>query len=244
MDNLIVIFKRELGSYFTTPLAYIFIVIYLFLSGVFTFYLGNLFAGGEATLQPFFMFHPWLYLFLIPAITMRLWAEERKSDTIELLLTLPITLTQAVIAKFLAAWAFIGVALMLTSPLWLTVNYLGEPDNGIVFASYLGSLLMAGAYLAIGSCISALTKSQVIAFVITLVICFAFVLSGHPMFLDFFSGWAPQFLIDAISSFSFVTHFNAIIKGVIDVRDIIFFISLIALWLFATVLVIELKKAD
>lgn len=244
MDNVIVILKRELASYFATPLAYIFMVIYLFLSGVFTLYLGNLFAGGEASLQPFFMFHPWLYLLLIPAITMRLWAEERKSDTIELLLTLPVTMTQAVLAKFLAAWLFIGMALVLTFPLWITVNYLGQPDNGIIVAGYLGSLLMAGAYLAIGSCISALTKSQVIAFVISLVICFAFVLSGHPMFLNFFSGWAPQFLIDAISSFSFITHFNAIIKGVIDLRDLIFFLSLIGLWLFINVIVIELKKAD
>jgi ABC-2 type transport system permease protein len=239
-----VLFKRELSSYFATPIAYIFIIIFLFLSGIFTFELGNFFARGQADLLPFFSFHPWLYLFLIPALAMRLWAEERKSSTIELLLTLPITVTEAVLGKFLAAWVFTAIALMLTFPMWISVNYLGNPDNAVIMAGYIGSLLMAGGFLAIGSCMSALTKNQVIAFIVTAVVCFAFILSGFPVVLDFFSGWAPQIIVETISSFSFLTHFNAISKGVIDLRDIIYFFSLIAFWLFATAILIEMKKAD
>jgi ABC-2 type transport system permease protein len=238
------VLKRELASYFATPIAYVFIVIFLFISGIFTFYLGNFFERGQADLLPFFMFHPWLYLFLIPALAMRLWAEERKSSTIELLLTLPITITEAVLGKFLAAWAFTAIALAFTFPIWLSVNYLGNPDNAVIFAGYIGSFLMAGAFLAIGSCMSALTKNQVIAFVITVVVGLAFILSGFPIVLEFFSGWAPQILIDAISSFSFLTHFNAIGKGIIDLRDLVYFFSLIAFWLFATAILIEMKKAD
>ncbi len=239
-----VLFWRELTSYFATPIAYVFIVIFLFLSGIFTFYLGNFFSRGQADLLPFFTFHPWLYLFLIPALAMRLWAEERKTGTIELLLTLPVTVTEAVLGKFLAAWAFTAIALVMTFPIWLTVNYLGNPDNQVILAGYIGSLLMAGAFLAIGSCMSALTKNQVIAFIITVVVCLAFILSGFPLVLDFFSGWAPQLIVQTISSFSFLTHFNAISKGVIDVRDLIYFFSLIAFWLFATAILIEMKKAD
>lgn len=244
MANIWVVFKRELFGYFATPIAYVFIVIFLFLSGIFTFYLGNFFERGQADLLPFFSFHPWLYLFLIPALAMRLWAEERKSGTIELLLTLPVTMTQAVLGKFLAAWAFTAIALALTFPIWITVNYLGDPDNGVITAGYIGSLLMAGAFLAIGSCISAITKNQVIAFVISVVVCLSFILSGFPMVLDFFTGWAPQVIVDAISSFSFITHFDAITKGVIDLRDLIFFVSLMALWLFANAVLLEMKKAD
>lgn len=244
MGNIWVIFKRELFGYFATPIAYVFIVIFLFLSGIFTFYLGNFFERGQADLLPFFSFHPWLYLFLIPALAMRLWAEERKSGTIELLLTLPVTMAQAVLGKFLAAWAFTGIALALTFPMWITVNYLGNPDNGVILASYIGSLLMAGAFLAIGSCISAITKNQVIAFVITVVVCLAFILSGYPMVMDLFTGWAPQVIVDAVSSFGFITHFNAITKGVIDLRDLVYFISLIAFWLFANAILIGVKKAD
>lgn len=242
--NLWVVFRRELSSYFATPIAYVFIVIFLFLSGIFTFYLGNFFLRSQADLLPFFSFHPWLYLFLIPALAMRLWAEERKSSTIELLLTLPITIGEAVLGKFLAAWAFTAIALLLTFPMWISVNYLGNPDNAVIFAGYIGSLLMAGAFLAIGSCMSAVTKNQVIAFVITVVVCLAFILSGFPMVLDFFSGWLPQIVVEAISSFSFLTHFNAISKGVIDLRDILFFFSLMVFWLFATAILIEMKKAD
>ena len=239
-----VIFKRELGSYFATPIAYVFIVIFLLLSGIFTFYLGNFFDRGQADLLPFFTFHPWLYLFLIPALAMRLWAEERKSGTIELLLTLPVTILEAVLGKFLAAWAFTAIALFFTFPLWITINDLGEPDNAIILAGYLGSLLMAGAFLSIGSCMSALTKNQVVAFIITVVVCLAFILSGFPLVLDFFKGWTPQILLETISSFSFLTHFNAIGKGVIDLRDVIYFLSLMGFWLFATVILIEMKKAD
>jgi ABC-2 type transport system permease protein len=242
--NLWVVFRRELSSYFATPIAYVFIVIFLFLSGIFTFYLGNFFLRGQADLLPFFSFHPWLYLFLIPALAMRLWAEERKSSTIELLLTLPITITDAVLGKFLAAWIFTAIALILTFPIWISVNYLGNPDNAVIFAGYLGSFLMAGAFLSIGSCMSAVTKNQVIAFVITVVVCLAFILSGFPMVLDFFSGWLPQVVVETISSFSFLTHFSAISKGVIDLRDILFFFSLMAFWLFATAILIEMKKAD
>ncbi len=236
--------RRELMSYFATPVAYVFIVIFLLLAGTFAFYLGGFYERGQADLQPFFNFHPWLYLFLVPAISMRLWAEERKSGSIELLLTLPITMWQAVVAKFLAAWAFIGIALILTFPIWITVNYLGSPDNGVIFASYLGSFLMAGAFLAIGSCISAATRNQVIAFILTVVVCFGFLLAGFPLVLDFFRAFAPQGLVDAVAGLSFLTHFTSISKGVIDLRDLLYFLATIGFWLYANAVVIDLKKAD
>ena len=244
MNQIINIYRREMASYFATPVAYVFIVIFLVLAGVFTFYLGGFYERGQADLAPFFGFHPWLYLFLVPAISMRLWAEERKSGSIELLLTLPVSMLEAVIGKFLAAWSFTGIALALTFPIWLTVNYLGNPDNGVIVTGYLGSFLMAGGFLAIGSCISALTRNQVIAFILSVVVCFGFLLSGHPMVLDAFSGWAPQVLVDAVASFSFLTHFQAISKGVLDLRDVIFFLMVIGFWLFANAVVIDLKKAD
>jgi ABC-2 type transport system permease protein len=197
-----------------------------------------------ADLVPFFQFHAWLYLFLVPAISMRLWAEERKSGTIELLMTLPVSLAQAVMAKFLAAWLFAGLALALTFPFWITVNVLGDPDNGVIIASYIGSFLMAGAFLAIGACVSASTKNQVIAFVISVTISFLFILAGFPAVLNFFKPWAGQAVVDAISSLSFLTHFSAITKGVIDLRDLVFFVSLIACFLFMNAVAIELKKAD
>jgi len=175
---------------------------------------------------------------------MRLWAEERKSGSIELLMTLPISIAHAVIGKFLAVWLFTGIALSLTFPLWLTVNYLGEPDNMVIFSGYIGAFLMAGAYLAVGSCISAITRNQVIAFVISVVVCFGFILSGFPLVLDFFKDWLPQIIVNAISSMSFLTHFNAIIKGVIDLRDIIFFVSFIVCWLMANVIVVNMKKSN
>ncbi|WP_304639346.1 ABC transporter permease subunit [Pseudomonas sp.] len=244
MKNLGVIFKRELASYFATPLAFIFIVIFLVLSGVFTFYLGGFYESGQADLNPFFNFHPWLYLFLVPAVAMRLWAEERKSGTIELLMTLPVSRSDMVLGKFLAAWVFIGIALLLTFPIIITVNYLGDPDNGAIFTGYLGSWLLAGGYLAIGSCMSALTKNQVIAFILSVVACFVFIVSGFPLVLDVFTGWAPQWLLDAIASLSFLIRFDAISKGVLDLRDLLYFISLMAAWLLATAIVIDLKKAD
>lgn len=242
MRNILAIFKRELEAYFATPVAYVFIVIFLFLNGIFTFYLGDFYERNQADLEPFFQFHPWLYLFLIPAISMRLWAEERKTGTIEFLMTLPVSLAQAVLGKFLAAWCFTAIALALTFPIWITVNYLGDPDNTVILAGYLGSLFMAGGFLAIGSCISALTKNQVIAFVVSVVICFAFILSGFPIVLDFFRAWAPQALVEAISSFSFLTHFYSIRRGVIDLRDVIYFATLMAFWLYANTVVIEAKK--
>jgi ABC-2 type transport system permease protein len=244
MNPTLILFKRELRSYFATPVAYVFIVIFLLLSGSFTFYLGGFYERGQADLEPFFHFHPWLYLFLVPAVAMRMWADERKSGTIELLLTLPITMWQAVLAKFLAAWCFIAIALALTFPIWITVNYLGEPDNGVIFTSYLGSLLMAGAFLAIGACLSAATRSQVIAFIVSVVVCFLFLLAGFPLVLDVFRAVAPQGLVDAVSGLSFLTHFNAISKGVLDLRDLIYFALTIGCWLFANATVIDLKKAD
>ncbi len=244
MSTLFSIYKREFSSYFVTPVAYVFIVIFLFMTGIFTFYIGAFYESNQADLEPFFRFHPWLYLFLIPAISMRLWSDERKSGTIELLMTLPVSITDAVVGKYLAAWSFTAVAIGLTFPMWITVNYLGDPDNTVILASYIGSLIMAGGFLAIGSCISAFTKSQVIAFVISVVICFMFILSGFPMVLNLFQGWAPQAVVDAIASFSFLTHFNSIKKGVIDIRDIIYFSALIIFWLYVNVVVIETKKAS
>ncbi len=244
MSRTLTILKRELGAYFATPVAYVFIVIFLLLTGVFTFHIGELYERNQADLEPFFRFHPWLYMLLIPAISMRLWSEERKAGTLELLMTLPISLVEAVIGKFLAAWCFTAIALALTFPVWITINYLGDPDNTVIIAGYLGSLLLAGGCLAIGSFISALTKNQVIAFVISFVICFLFNLSGFPLVLDMFSSWAPQAIVDVISSFSFLTHFESILRGVVDIRDIIFFGTLIAFFLYANVLAIEAKKGS
>ena len=238
------ILKRELGNYFSTPVAYVFIVIFLVLAGVFTFYLGGLYERGQADLQPFFTFHPWLYLFLIPALSMRLWAEERKAGTIELLMTLPVSIGEAVLGKFLAAWVFTGIALALTFPVWITINYLGEADNPVILLSYIGSFLMAGAYLAVGACVSAFTRNQVIAFVISFVICLIFVLAGFPMVMDVFQGWAPQALINAINNMSFLSHFESIARGVIDLRDLIFFFSFIGCWLLANAIVVEIKKSE
>ena len=243
MSPLQIIFKRELAGYFATPLAYVFIVIFLVMNGIFTFDLGGFYVRGQADLMPFFSFHPWLYLFMIPAIAMGLWADERKTGTIELLMTLPITRADAVLGKFLAAWVFAGIALLLTFPMIITVNYLGEPDNGAIFTGYFGSWLLAGSYLAIGSCMSALAKNQVIAFILAVSACFLFIVSGFPMVLDALS-WAPQWLLDAVASLSFLTRFDAISKGVIDLRDLLYFISLMAAWLAATAIVVDLKKAD
>lgn len=243
MKAMFAVFRRELGGYFTTPLAYIFIIIFLALSMTFTFYLGNFYTNRQASLSSFFAFHPWLYLFLVPAISMRLWAEERKTGSIELLMTLPITTMQAVLGKFLAAWLFVGVALVLTFPIWITVNYLGDPDNGTIFAAYLGSLLMAGGFLAIGSCISATTKNQVIAFIISISVCFLFLLSSFPIVLDAFR-WLPQILIDTIVSLSFFSHFDSISKGILAFQDIGFFTLFIAFWLIANVVVLEMNKAE
>ena len=244
LRNVCAVFKREFVSYFTTPVAYVFLIVFLALAGALTFYIGNFFDRNQADLEAFFTFHPWLYLFLIPAISMRLWAEERKSGTVELLLTMPVTLLDAVLGKFLAAWIFAGVALVLTFPIWLTVNFLGEPDNGAILAGYIGSFLMAGAYLAIGSCLSAATKNQVIAFVLAAAICFLFTLGGTNLVLGFVASLLPQSMVELVASFSFLNHFDQIKKGVIDLRDAIFFVSVMGVFLFATTLVLELKKGQ
>lgn len=244
MRNIGIIFRRETAAYFATPVAYVFIVMFLVLAGAFTFYLGNFYERGQADLEPFFSFHPWLYLFLVPAVSMRLWAEERKTGSIELLMSLPVRPHEAVLGKFLAAWCFCGIALALTFPIWLTVNYLGQPDNGVIVAAYLGSLLMAGAFLAIGACISAATRNQVIAFILTVVVCFGFLLSGFPIVLDLVQGWAPQAFTDAIASLSFMTHFSTLSRGVVDLRAVVYFGLVIGFWLAANAIVLDLKKAD
>lgn len=238
------IFRRELAGYATSATSFVFIVIFLMIAGFFTFELGNFYFRGQADLQPFFAYHPWLYLFLVPAISMKVWAEERKSGTIELLLTLPITIGDAVIGKFLAAWVFTGASLLLTFPIWLTVNYLGNPDNGVIFAAYIGSWLMSGAFLSIGCCLSACTRSQVIAFILTVTTCLLFVLMGFSMVLDTFNGVLPAFLIDVIAQLSIMTHFEAISRGVLDIRDVLFYVLFIVCWLLATMQVIEINKAS
>ena len=242
--NISVVVRRELASYFATPVAFVFIVIFLIMAGAFTFYLGGFYEREIADLQPFFQFHPWLYLFLVPAVGMRLWAEERKSGTVELLLTLPMTAGEAVVAKFLAAWLFVGVALALTFPIWITVNVLGDPDNGVIVAGYLGSWLMAGGFLAISACLSALTRNQVVAFILSVVVCFGFLLSGLPMVLDLFRGWLPQALVDAVANLSFLGHFNSISRGVVDFRDLVYFGLVIGFWLTANRILVEIKKAQ
>ncbi len=239
-----IVLKRELRSYFATPIAYVFIMIFLVLSSVFTFYLGNFYERQQADLIPFFSFHPWLYLFLAPAISMRLWSEERKTGTLELLMTLPLSRMDIVLGKFLGAWLFAGMALLLTFPLWLTVNYLGDPDNGVILAGYLGSWLMVGGFLAIGSCMSALTRSQVIAFVLCGFISLLFVMAGFPLVLDAFKGWVPLLMLDMIASLSFLSHFNAVSKGVLSLQDILYFLSVILVWLTATSIVLDMKKGN
>ncbi len=293
MRNVFIIASRELGTYFGTPLAYIFAVIFVALTGAFAFFIGNFFDRGQADLQAFFAYHPWLYLLLVPAIAMRLWAEERKSGTIELLMTLPIATWEAILGKFLAAWAFVGIALMLTFPMWFTVNYLGRPDNGVILASYIGSFLMAGAFLAIGSSISALTKNQVIAFIVAATLCFLFVMSGAEMVLNvvrglsfglivqvggsfaalvwfvmaasrgdtqsgaaasvaliaaLLIGWfigdvGTGFLVQAVTALSFLLHHDQITKGLIGLPSVVFYLSLISFFLFANVIIVEMRKA-
>ena len=231
--------KRELGGYFASPVAYVFIVIFLLLNGFFTFMLGRLFERGEASLAAFFQWHPWLYLFLVAAVGMRLWSEERRLGTMELLLTMPVTAWQAIVGKFLASWLFLGLALALTFPVWITVNYLGSPDNGVIFCGYIGSFLLAGAYLAIASLTSAMTRNQVISFILSVVICLFLILAGWPPITDMFVQWAPPWLVDTVAAFSVIPHFQGLQMGVIDSRDLIFFGSVIGFALFATGVVIR-----
>lgn len=244
MSPTYAVFRREFASYFATPLAATFLVIFLLLAGAFTFYFGDFFETGQADLQPFFRFHPWLYLLLVPAVAMRLWAEERKAGTIELLLTQPLTVWQAVLGKFLAAWAFLAIALALTFPIWITVNWLGDPDNGVVLAGYFGSGLLAGAMLAVGSCLSAVTRSQVVAFIVAVLVCLLLLLAGFPLALDAVRAVSSQGVVDAIANLSLLTHYQAIGRGVLDLRDVAYFLLAIAAWLDATVLVVNYKKGD
>jgi ABC-2 type transport system permease protein len=243
MKAMLTVFRREFTAYFVTPLAYVFIFIFLVLCGATTFFLGGFFERGQADLAPFFGFHPWLYLLLVPAVAMRLWADERKTGTVELLLTLPVTVGQAVVGKFLAAWAFTGIALALTFPMWITVNYLGSPDNGVILTSYIGSFVMAGAYLAIGACFSALSKNQVIAFVLAAVVCLLFTVSGTPLVLNAFSGWASAPIVDTVAGLSMLANFDGISRGVLDAVNIVYFGSVIVLFLFANAVFISLYKA-
>jgi ABC-2 type transport system permease protein len=239
MKHIWVIAKRELGSYFTSPVAYVFLVIFLLLAGFFTFTAGQFFERGEASLAPFFGWHPWLYLVLVPAVGMRLWAEERRSGTLELLMTMPITPWQAIAGKFLASWVFLGIALALTFPVALTVNVLGSPDNGMVVAGYLGSFCLSGAYLAITCMTSAMTRNQVVAFILSVVACLFLILAGFSPVTDLMVRWASPALVDTVAAFSVVTHFDGFQKGVIDSRDLIYFLSVIGFSLFATSVVLR-----
>jgi ABC-2 type transport system permease protein len=244
LKNVKAIYKRELRAYFSSPVAYVFIVIFLMLTGFFTFNISRFFEIGQSDLRPFFQWHPWLYLFLIPAVAMRLWSEERRLGTIELVFTLPISAADAVLGKFLAAWAFIGTGLLLTFPIVLTVLYLGNPDMGTVYCGYIGSFLMAGAFLSVGAMTSAMTRSQVISFIMAVVICLFFVLTGYPPVTDALTGWAPLWLVDLISNLSFLTHFQALERGVIDTRDIFYFVSVIVFMLAANGLILMGRRSS
>lgn len=240
--NIKTIAKRELGGYFSSPVAYVFIVIFLLLSGFFTFMVGGFFERGDASLISFFMWHPWFYLFLVPAVGMRLWAEERRVGTLELLFTMPVTPWQAIVGKFLASWLFLALALVLTFPLVISVNHLGSPDNGVIFAGYVGSLMMAGTYLAISCMTSALTRNQVVSFIIAVVLCLFLILAGFPPVTNLLAQWSAT-LVEIIASFSFITHYEGFQKGVLDSRDVIFFLSVIGFSLFTTGVILRGHRA-
>jgi ABC-2 type transport system permease protein len=243
MRGVLTVFRRELAGYFATPVAYVFIVIFLVMAGALTFTVGNFFARGQADLTPFFTFVPWLFLFLVPALTMRLWAEERRLGTIELLLTLPLAQWQAVAGKFLAAWAFCAIALALTFPLVITVNVLGNPDNGVIATGYLGCLMVAGAFLAVGAAISAMTKNQVIAFVLAVAACFFLTAAGSPVVTEFLTQRIPQ-LAEVARAVSVTDRLNGFSRGVVSVRDLVFFASFILFFLFANTVAVDQRKAD
>jgi ABC-2 type transport system permease protein len=243
MKSVWIIGKRELAAYFTSPVAYVFLVIFLLLTGFFTFTAGNFFERGEASLAAFFGWHPWVYLVLVPAVGMRLWAEERRAGTLELLFTMPITPWQAIVAKFLASWVFLGVALALTFPAVITVNVLGDPDNGIIFAGYFGSFLLAGAYLAISCMTSAMTRNQVVAFILSVVLCLFLILAGFNPVTDLMVRWASPAMVDTVAAFSVVTHYDGFQRGVIDTRDLFYFLSVIGFALFATGVIIRGHRA-
>jgi ABC-2 type transport system permease protein len=241
--NIKAVMKRELGGYFTSPIAYVFLVIFLLLTGFFTFTVGNFFERGEASLVSFFTWHPWLYLFLVPAVGMRLWSEERRLGTLELLLTMPITTWQAIVGKFLASWAFLGLALALTFPVVITVNWLGKPDNGVIFAGYLGSLLLAGAYLAVSCMTSAMTRNQVISFILSVLICLFLILAGYTPVTDLLTRFASPVVVQVIAAFSVMTHFEGFQRGVLDMRDVIYFASVMGFALFTTGVIIRNQRA-
>jgi ABC-2 type transport system permease protein len=243
MKPIVTIAKRELSGYFASPVAFVFIVIFLLLSGFFSFMVAGFFERGQANLETFFVWHPWLYLFLVPAVGMRMWSEERRLGTIELLLTMPVTPWQAIVGKFIAAWAVIGLALGLTFPMWITVNYLGNPDNGVIFASYVGSFLMGGAYLAITAMTSAMTRNQVVAFIVSVVLSLFLILAGFPPVTNMLIQWAKPWLVEGIAAFSVMTHFESIQKGVLDSRDILFFLSVIVFSLFTTSVIVRAHRA-
>ncbi|HUP95052.1 MAG TPA: ABC transporter permease [Burkholderiales bacterium] len=242
-SNIKAVMKRELGGYFTSPIAYVFLVIFLLLTGFFTFTVGNFFERGEASLVSFFTWHPWLYLFLVPAVGMRLWSEERRLGTLELLLTLPITTWQAIVGKFLASWVFLALALALTFPVVITVNWLGDPDNGVIVAGYVGSLLLAGAYLAISCMTSAMTRNQVISFILSVMICLFLILAGYTPVTDLLTRFANPVVTQVVAAFSVMTHFEGFQRGVLDTRDVIFFASVIGFALFTTGVIIRNQRA-
>ena len=244
MKHTLTIFRREFASYFATPLAYVFLVIFLVMQGLFTFYIGQFYEREQADLSSFFTYHPWLYLFLMPSIAMRLWAEERKSGTFELLLTLPIPTGAVVAGKYLAAVAFAGLALLLTIPIWVTVNWLGSPDNGVIVTGYLGSFLMAAAYIAIGAALSAASKNQVVAFVVTVSVCFLFLVSGLPLVTGLIEGWMPEAVTLAVANLSFLLHFDNLQKGVIVLSDVLYFVTVIVFWLWINRVIIEQKREE
>lgn len=243
MKPILTITKRELTGYFASPVAFVFIVIFLMLSGFFTFMVAGFFERGQASLEAFFSWHPWLYLFLVPAVGMRMWSEERRLGTLELLLTMPVTPWQAIVGKFLAAWLVLALALVLTFPIWITVNYLGNPDNGIILAGYIGSLLMGGAYLSITAMTSAMTRNQVVAFIVSVVISLFLILAGYPPVTNLLVHWAKPWVVEAIAAFSVMTHFESIQKGVLDSRDILYFLSVIVFSLFTTGVIVRTHRA-
>jgi len=234
------IFKREFAGYFRTPVAYVFLVAFLVMSVALAFSrFGGFFKAGIASLDTYFGFYPWLFLFIVPAAGMRLWSEEKRSGTSELLFTLPVTTLEAVIGKFLAGWAFLALAVLLSFPMAITIGYLGNPDWGIVFTSYLGAILMAGGFLGVCSLTSALTKNQVVSFVVSLCLCAVLVFLGYSGFTSFLEGFLPVGVSDAVSNFSFITHFNPMVRGIVDLKDVVFFLSLIGFTLFLNVVALE-----
>lgn len=243
-SNTQAILQRELRSYFNSPVAYVFLFIFLVLMGFFTFYVSQFYEVGQADLRGFFQWHPWLFLFLVPAVAMRLWSEERRLGTLELIMTLPVTVTQILLGKFLAAWLFIGLALLLTFPIVLTARYLGDPDMGVILCAYIGSFLMAGAFLSVGSMTSALTRSQVVSFILAVVICLFFILAGYPPVTSMLSGWAPTWLVTVVSEMSFLVHYTSLQRGVLDLRDGVYFFSVMAFMLYLNAVMVLNRKTS